>query len=291
MYRHLQSLTAFVAVGDTGAFVSAAKRLGVSPSVISHHIARLEDALGETLVHRTTRKLSLSANGQRLYDAIRGPLDDIDVALARAKINQEEVAGALRIALPAYVPDPKLEQGILDFARRYENVSLSLDYTDQVVDLVDGGYDFAIRLGDLPSSTLMRRKLGNIQHLLVATPAFLKANGAIKEPRDLSQIPAVTMSAPFDDLHLTKGNLSQSIHLDISQVQVMSIHGARAATLSGLGFGNLPETLIENDLREGRLTRILPDWSLPALTVQAVWLANSHRHKLADQLVQFLLNA
>ncbi|MEM9248175.1 MAG: LysR family transcriptional regulator [Pseudomonadota bacterium] len=289
MYRLLQSLAAFIAVGDTGAFVKAAARLGVTPSVVSHHIARLEDELGETLVHRTTRKLSLSANGQRLYDSARMAMADLDVALERARANTEDLAGALRIALPAFVPDPALEHRIMEFARRYEHVALSLDYTDDVVDLVDGSYDLAIRLGQLPSSSLRRRQLGRVTHVLVAIPALLDAHAALNGPEDLARLPAVTMSASVVELELTQGAAVATVRLERSRIQVQSIHGAKAATLSGLAFGNLPISLVAQELASGELVRLLPGWELTPLIVQAVWPANSRRHHIADRLVQFLV--
>lgn len=290
MYRHLQSLAAFVAVGDTGAFVKAAKRLGVTPSVVSHHIARLEEELGEALVHRTTRKLSLSANGQQLYDSTRRALGDIELAMERAKTNSEDVVGALRVALPAFVPDPQLEQRVMAFAQRHSNVALSLDYTDHLVDLVDGGYDLAIRLGELPSSSLIRRKLGVVSHALVATPTFLSRFPPITRPDDLQSLPAVAMGGGSFSLSMHKDGQVQSVQLDVSQIKVESIFGARTATLAGLGFGNLPLSLIESDLARGDLVQILSGWTLPSLSVQAVWSPNSHRRNLADRFVRFLLD-
>lgn len=288
MQNSIQSLIAFVAVGKTGAFVRAAEQLGVSPSVISHHIARLEDQLGEVLVHRTTRKLTLSENGKRLFEAAGAGLSQVELALDQARSRVDDVAGALRIALPAFVPDPALEARIMRFATHFQDVALTLDYSDEVVDLVDGGYDLSIRLGNLPTSSLVRRQIGTVTHLLVATPEFLLQHRMPNHPADLRTIPTITMLGTSDPLTLSNGKRAESVSLETSRIKVQNIHGALSATLAGLGFGNLPHSIVQNDLLSGRLIQILPDWTLPPLVVQAVWSGTSHRRNLARRFVDWL---
>lgn len=288
MQHSIQSLIAFVAVGKTGAFVRAAEQLGVSPSVISHHVARLEDQLGEALVHRTTRKLTLSENGKRLFEAAQVGLAQIDFALEQARSDTDEVAGALRIALPAFVPDPAIETRIMEFAKRYQNVALALDYSDEVVDLVGGGYDLSIRLGNLPSSNLIRRQIGTVTHQLVAAPEFLLQYSPPNCPADLALLPTVAMGQAVFKITLMKGSKTETVSLDTSRIKVQNILGALTATRAGLGFGNLPEALVRDDLAQGRLVLLLPDWSLPKLTVQAVWSGTSHRRELARRFVDWV---
>jgi DNA-binding transcriptional LysR family regulator len=289
MQHSVQSLIAFVAVGQTGAFVRAAKQLGVSPSVISHHIAKLEDQLGETLVHRTTRKLTLSENGKRLFEAAQAGLTQIDLALEQARSDSDEVAGALRIALPAFVPDPVIETRIMEFATRYQNVALTLDYSDDVVDLVAGGYDLSIRLGNIPTSSLIRRRIGSVTHLLVATPEILLEHGTPINPSDLTRMPTVAMSQSGDRVTLMKGDSSETVSLETSRIKIQNILGVRTATRSGLGFGNLPEALVREDVSQGRLESLLPDWHQPQLTLQAVWSGTSHRRELAHRFVEWIV--
>ncbi|MBO9477936.1 LysR family transcriptional regulator [Shimia sp. R11_0] len=288
MQRYVQSLMAFVAVGKTGAFVRAAEELGVSPSVISHHVARLEDHLGETLIHRTTRKLTLSENGKRLFESAQAGLLQVERALDQAQSEAEDVAGALRIALPAFVPDPQLETRIMAFATRYEHVALTLDYSDEIVDLVSHGYDLAIRLGDLPSSSLVRQQIGSVTHMLVATPDFLIRHQAATQPQDLAHLPIVAMGSAYDRITLHKAHHSETVQLESSRIKVQSIHGALTATCAGLGFGNLPHALVQEHLTAGRLVPILPEWSLPPLVMQAVWSGTSHRRDLSRRFVDWL---
>ena len=289
MQNSIQSLIAFVAVGRTGAFIRAAEQLGVSPSVISHHVARLEDQLGETLVHRTTRKLTLSENGKRLFEAAGAGLAQVEFALEQARSGVDDVAGALRIALPAFVPDPAIESRIMEFAAYYQNVALTLDYSDEVVDLVDGGYDLSIRLGNLPSSSLVRRQIGTVTHVLVAAPDFLMQNNTLKAPADLCQIPTITMKGASEQLCLSRGSKSATVALETSRIKVQNIHGAFSAARAGLGFASLPQALVKDDLSSGRLIQVLPEWHLPPLVVQAVWSGTSHRRDLARRFVDWLI--
>ncbi len=290
MYRYAQSLVAFVAVGQTGAFVKAAKQLGVTPSVISHHISRLEDELGETLVHRTTRKLTLSENGRQLFEAAQRGLEGIELVVERIEAGSDHIAGALRVALPAFIPDPKLEARVMEFILRYPNVALTLEYTDQVKDMVEEAFDLAIRIGTLPSSSLIRKKIGSVQHLLVATPDFVLRHGSVSNPKELERLPFVSMDRGGDVFTLSRGKDVQTITLELSQLSVQSILAAKAGTLAGVGFGNLPRSLIADELNSGQLQRLLPDWSLPEFVIQAVWPGNSRRQSLARRFVEFLGN-
>lgn len=283
-----QNLVAFVAVAETGAFARAAERLGVSPSVVSHHVARLEDALGQTLIHRSTRKLALSDNGQRLFEAARAGLLAIDQALDAVRNDGAALVGALRIAVPAFIPDPGVEARIMDFALRHPDVALTLDYSDAVTNLVDGAYDIAIRLGPLPSSALMHRKIATVTHRLVATPGFLAAHRSPRQPADLAALPTIAMGPAFDRITLTRRGQRETVALETSRLTVQNIHGALAATRAGLGFGNLPEALMGDGLATGQLVALLPEWSLPQHPVQAVWSGTSRRKRLAEAFVEWM---
>jgi DNA-binding transcriptional LysR family regulator len=288
MYRYAQSLIAFVAVGETGAFVKAAKQLGVTPSVISHHISKLEDTLGTTLIHRTTRKLTLSENGRQLFESAQQGLKGIDQAVDHIKSGADHIAGALKIALPAFVPDPALEARVMEFAQRYPHVALTLEYTDQVKDVVAEGYDLAVRIGKMPSSGLSRRTIGTVTHILVATPNFLVRHGAINSPADLRERSYISMGPMIETVTLQRNNVTDTVQLEQCQIRVQSILAAKAAAMASIGFANLPVNLVGHELSTGQLVQLLPDWKLPPLTIQAVWSGTSRRHSLTQRLLDFL---
>jgi DNA-binding transcriptional LysR family regulator len=288
MYRYAQSLVAFVAVGETGAFVKAAKRLGVTPSVVSHHVTRLEEEIGQPLVFRTTRKLTLSENGRRLFDVAQKGFGSVEAVLDQIEADADELAGALRVALPAVVPDPQIEARMMEFALRYPNVALTLDYTDQRMDLVEQGYDLAVRIGSRELPNLSHRKISEVRHVLVASPDFLLQHGAVQVPSDLEPLSFISMGSGGEVFSLTKGKTQQDIRLEVCQLKVQSILAARSAALAGVGFGNVPHSLVRDDLAKGDLVQLVPDWQLPLLAVHALWPGNSRRGSLITRLVDFL---
>lgn len=280
---------AFVAVGETGAFVKAAHKLGITPSVVSHHVARLEEELGVTLVNRTTRKLSLSDSGRQLFETAKRGLSGIESVLEEVSASSENVSGTLRVALPAFVPEPSLEAKVMAFILRYPNVRLVLDYSDDVKDLVGEGYDVSIRIGDPPSSSLVRRKVSSVTHLLVASSDCLLRFKSLEKPQDLTGVPCVCIGPKPTSITLRRGKITERVTPKVSNIRVQSIIAVKAAALAGVGFSSLPEGLISEELREGRLQRVLPDWQLPQLTIQALWSGTSNRRTLASRFVDFLV--
>lgn len=291
MYRHLQSIAALVAVVETGGFSKAAQRLGLTPSVISHHIAKLEDHLGETLIYRTTRKLSLSPSGRQLFEAASSGLASIQQAVDDIQDHREQAVGSLRLALPAFVSDPAIEARIMAFAAKHPNVSLSLNYSDNIVDMVAEEYDLSIRIGRLRETSFMQKKLSDIQHILVATPDFLKHHDDISHPQALSNLPYVAMQTAPAEITLIQEEEQCQVPLNVSQIQMQSILAARTATLAGLGIGNLPDPLVREDLASGQLVHVLPNWALPPLAMHALWPQSTKRMNLTNRLVDFLTSS
>lgn len=288
MYKHLQSIAAFVAVAETGAFNKAADKLGVRASVVSHHISKLEDYLGATLIYRTTRKISLSEHGRMLFKASHELMGNTHKTLDQIIDAQEEAIGALRVALPSFTPDPRIEAALLSFINIHPNVSISLFHSDQVADLLDEKFDLSIRVGEPPVSSFLTRKLSVAKHILVASPELLIKYGTPKSPNDLDEIPFVFMEGIGGHFTLKRGDQSVEFSIQNSQIQTNNILGARAAARSGVGIANVPLPLCEKDLSNGRLARVLPQWQLPHFTVHAVWPDTSRRSSLTMRLVKHL---
>lgn len=280
-----------MAVAETGAFNKAAAKLGINASVVSHHVSKLEDFLGSTLIYRTTRKLSLSPQGRTLYEAGRLWIDGTADALDRIRDAQEEAIGALRVTLPAFVPDPRIEDAILAFARMHPNVSLSLNYSDSVSDLLEDSFDLSIRIGNPPDSSFRRRKLIEIPHILVASPEFLAIQGTPESPGELGSLPIVYMKGSTDNLRLMRGSDVQEIQAESAQIETNSIFGAFAAAKRGLGIAGLPVALCEQSLASGKLVRVIPQWQLPKLTVQAIWPDASRRESLTKRLINHVVTS
>ncbi|GAB5487515.1 MAG: LysR family transcriptional regulator [Parasphingorhabdus sp.] len=288
MYKHLQSIAAFVAVAETGAFNKAADKLGVNASVVSHHVSKLEEYLGATLIYRTTRKLSLSEHGRRLFEISRVWMDNTNQALDVIMDAQEEAVGALRVALPAFIPDPRIEVALLHFGKLHPNVSLSLFYSDQVSDLLEDDFDLSLRIGTLSDSSFMRRKLSEVSNVLVASPELLTRCGTPETPDELEKIPFIFMKGTTEKIVLTKGGDKSQVAAENCQIETNNIYGAFAAAENGLGVAGLPLPLCEQALANGTLVRLLSRWQLPKFVLQAIWPDVSRRSSLTKRLVRHL---
>ena len=289
MYKHLQSIAAFVAVAETGAFNKAADALGVKASVVSHHVSKLEDYLGATLVYRTTRKVSLSEHGHILFDASKKWMDGTSRALDRIMDAQDEAIGALNVALPAFVPEPEVEAAIFNFIELHPHVSISLNYSDVVVDMLEDNYDLSIRIGDPADSSFIARNLATIKHLLVASPEFLIRHGTPREPDQLADIPYVSIEGIGDLLKLQRGKEQIEIQSMTCQIATNNIYGALAAAENGLGVANLPAALCKIGMEEGKLVQVLPKWQLPTFPLTAIWPDASRRNTLTKRLVDHIV--
>ncbi|MEW8623670.1 MAG: LysR family transcriptional regulator [Candidatus Thiodiazotropha endolucinida] len=288
MYKHLQSIAAFVAVAETSAFNRAAQKLGVKPSVVSHHVSRLEEHLGTTLVYRTTRKVTLTEHGRVLFEAAYKSMDATSRALDQIMDAQEEAIGALNVTLPVFVPEPEVEKAILNFMQRHPYVSISLNYSDAVADILDNQYDMSIRIGDPPDSSFIARKLSTVTHILVASPDFILRYGTPQKPDQLSELPYIAMEGLGDTLQLIHGDQRVEVHLSTCQLATNNIYGAHVAAVSGLGMVSLPLALCESSLAQGKLIRILPKWKQPSWPLIAIWPDNSRRKTLTKRLVDHI---
>ncbi len=288
MYQHLQSIAAFVAVAETGAFNKAADRLGLKPSVVSHHVSKLEDYLGATLIYRTTRKLSLSEHGRILFDASRNWMDHTGNALEQIMDAQTEAIGALNIALPTFLPDPRIEAAILNFIKIHPNVSIALNYSDHVADMLDDHIDLSIRVGSPTDSSFITRKLSVVSHVLVASPELLVRCGIPESPQQLEEMPFVAMNSFGDSIILERDGEEVEVQFRTSQLFTNSIIGALSAAENAVGFAIMPPALCEDAVAAGKLVKLLPQWAPPTWTVQAIWPDTSRRVTLTRRLVDHI---
>ncbi|MEY4696360.1 MAG: hypothetical protein RIT14_788, partial [Pseudomonadota bacterium] len=183
----LESDRMFVAVLDTGSFAAAAQRLGTSSGQASKLVSRLEASLGVRLLNRTTRALAPTEVGQAYYDRIRALLDDFDALDAQVKSRAATPQGRLRLTAPLTFGVVDLVPALNDFARLYPLIELDVSFTDRVVNLVDEGFDAAIRAGRAVDSTLIARKLCDMRTVVVASADYLRDRGRPAHPADLAQ--------------------------------------------------------------------------------------------------------
>lgn len=255
----LDDIRAFTEVVDSGSLTRAGARLGMSKSMISRRLARLEAELGATLLARTTRGMSLTEAGADFRphaERIVAELQSARDALSR----QGEVSGRLRLTAPVSFGGSHLAPLLAELAIRHPRLEISSSYSDRVVDLVGEGLDAAVRLGALSDSSLIARKIAPVRAVMVASPGYLAARGTPRTPAELVGHDAV----PHGDLawQFRKDGRSYT-HRPRGRFTADSGEAERAAVVAGLGIAMMPAFLVGAALERGELVRILEDYTIP----------------------------
>jgi DNA-binding transcriptional LysR family regulator len=282
----LTSLTAFVRVVDSGGFSAAGRRLEMSTTMVSNHVRALEERLGARLLNRTTRKVSLTEVGKAYYDRATQILADIEQADDIAGALQSTPRGTLLIYTGTHVV-PFVAPVIDQFLSRYPDVTVDLNMGERLIDVIDEGFDIAIRLTPPPDSSLIVRSLATWRHVLCCSPSYLEIHGQLQQLSGLTQHNCVRHALyPFgDEWHFVdrKGlpaNVRVSGNLITNSAEML-----RRAALDGIGVALMGGFLIHDDLEAGRLVRLSPEYRPVELTMNAVY---PHRHHLSAKVRTFI---
>ncbi|MGO4906936.1 LysR family transcriptional regulator [Pseudorhodobacter sp. W20_MBD10_FR17] len=289
MIEDYRSLAVFVAIANTGSLSAAGRRLRLSTSVVSHHLSRLEERQGVTLFFRSTRSMSLTPEGRSALDPARRMVAAGEEALDAINAGNEEPVGALHITMPAFGEQRGLHQALWAFAKRYPMVAVSLHSSDTPTDLVKDGFDLAIRLGTLRSSSLKSRRIADFKRLLVAAPDYLASRAPIVSPQDLVECDVIAVTQIPSVMTLERAGQVVSIEPANIRVEVNTVNAAKSAVLAGMGIWHVPQGEIESEVADGRLIQVLPDWSLPILGIYAVWPDSGPQKALTRRLIDFLV--
>lgn len=290
MFDELRSIAIFSKTIETGSFRGCAKVLGLSPSVVSHHIAQLEHKLGLTLLYRSTRKMSLTAEGEQLYDASKKMLEAIELGLDSILPAAEKPSGTLKVSMPSILVQSRLMEKVAQFCYELPNVKLHLNFTDKIVDLIEERFDIGIRIGSLKESGLMAKKLFTFGRKLVCSPSFFKKQGKIKKPEDLMKlrwigIEMLPLSRRF------RNSEGKSVIVNYQTKLICdSVDAAYQLAIAGAGLSSPPDFLVEKDIKEGRLMEVLPEWQMEPLSVYAIWPKNLLKNNLASRFRCSLTN-
>jgi DNA-binding transcriptional LysR family regulator len=272
----ITAMRSFRKVLEQGSFSAAARQLGLSKAAVSKQVSELESFLGATLIHRTTRRLHATDAGQAYLESIVAVLDDLESADAAVRHLQSEPSGTLRISVPTAFGC--VSAMMAELARRYPKLTVAAEATDRLVDLVEEGFDAAIRISPaLPDSTLIARCIRRIPILAVAAPSYLKAHGTPQKPEDLAKHNCFiyTISArPFEwPFRTPTGQRSVKIKGTIqTNLGNLLLEPLRA----GLGIARLPEFVISGDLEAGRLVPILTKFPADPLSLFVVFPPSRH---------------
>lgn len=291
--RILSRLAYFVAVAETGAFTRAAERMGVTKAVVSQQVARLEGDLGASLFVRTTRRVELTTAGRRLYERASLVLQDMQSAVEETVQINVSPQGVLRVVAPADYGAIMIVPAVAQFLRDYPQCSADISLSDRIVDVIAGEIDVSIRVGWLADSSLHARRIGSFEQLLVAGPTWADALHRVATPDQLSALPLIAntaLPAPFN-LAFTGPSGQEALFTGPASLAVDTTRGVHAALSAGAGMGVLPDFVADQDVADGRLVRVLPEWRLPSGGVYAVFPTGRHRPPRVSAFIHVLLTA
>lgn len=284
----------FVAVAEAGSFSGAARRLGVSSGQASKLVAKLESELGVQLLKRTTRALSLTEVGRAYHERIKALLEGFDSLDASVRSASGAPTGRLRVTAPLSFGRLRLLPLLLDFARAYPDIRLDVDLSDAVRNLVDDGYDIAIRIGSPTDSSLMARKLCDARVMLVASPDYLRRRGAPRRPEDVSDHSCI-VDANFRDQSnwrfRTPGTRRPVTAPVDAAMRFSNGEACVAAAEAGFGLALAPNFIARDGLLCGRLERLLKEWEDEDFGVYAIYPPARHLALKVRALVDFLVAA
>lgn len=272
MLDKLTSMAVFVCAAEKRSFAAAAEVFGISPTMVGKHVRFLEDKLGTKLLNRTTRQQSLTEVGQIYFGRCKQLLTDLEEADACGDEMRIKPRGTLKVHAPITFGTQRLASALKIYAQRYPDVQIDLTLSDRNIDLVEEGFEVAIRVGYLADSGLVARPLKDYQMWLCASPEYLATAGTPQTPQDIAQHNCLSY-AYWHKKNLWK--ISKDGHTETIQIKgqltINNGQALRAAAIAGLGIIMQPEVLVGDAVVNGQLVRLLPDYDLPSRPMHVVY--------------------
>ncbi|MES2580395.1 MAG: LysR family transcriptional regulator [Pseudomonadota bacterium] len=290
MLDRLLSMEIFVGVVELGSFTAAANHFKMSTPMVTKHIQELEFRLGTSLLARTTRRQHLTEVGQKYYESCKEILGSIKLAESGAEEMGSSAKGKLRVTASLWFGAISLAPVVADYLNKYKDVTIELSLTDRFVDIVDEGYDVAIRIGELADSSLIARKLSNFDVTICASPEYLNQYGTPTKPSELLNHQCLGFTnwrSSSGWKHIAKelsSKKGQTPRFESNNVQAL-----RVAALKGLGIIKMPKDLLAEDLKQGRLIEILKSAIPPTRPIHAVYPREGQSVRKLTTFVDFLL--
>lgn len=288
--KSLSDVAVFVEVVERGSFTAAAESLEMSKAAVSKAVAQLEKRLGNRLLHRTTRRLTLTEAGSALFDGAGPALEQITAAEDAVIELSGEPRGRLKVTAPIYFGATFLIPTFGQFLKRYPHVELELDLDNRIVDLVAGGFDIAIRITTLTSTSLVARKLAEVSLVTVASPAYLRTAGTPARPDDLRnhQCLLYTLDRTPNEWHFRSGD-GQAISVPAGGgLRCNNDEALKEAALQGMGIARFPALFVSDVLATGRLVTLLDDFEPLPSAICAVFPTRRNLAPKVRVFVDFL---
>lgn len=287
----IRSIQALIAVVESGSFVSAAQRLHSSKAAISRYIQDLETYLGVRLLQRSTRRLSLTEAGKSYYQRTKEILADLDHADNSIGASNSSLVGHIRINAPLTFGTRYLAPLWAEFLATYPAITLDVELNDRRVDLLEEGFDLAIRIGNLADSSLVSRRLANGYAIVCAAPEYIRQHGTPEIPEDLMEHAVISYSyLPTGDIWHFESNQTGEQRAVTVKPRMHTNNGdtIRAVVLGGQGVALQPAFMVSPDIQAGNLVSLLPEWSGPKFGIHAVYPSRKHLSLKVKTLIDYL---
>ena len=282
----------FAAVVDGGSFVQAADALAMSKPAVSRHVAELEQRLGVRLLQRTTRKLSLTEEGRLFYGRCKTVLADVEVAEEEITAKSVAVKGLVRVNVPVSFGLWELAPLWPDFMTKFPEVELDITFADRMVDLVEEGYDLAVRIARLPNSSLVSRKLASTRLVLCASPAYLKKHGKPKHPSELANHTVLSYSLLATGDQWNFNGPEGAVSVTVKPImRTNSGDTCIAAARKHKGVVLQPSFMVNSDLQSGALVELMPSYRSIEFGIFAVYPTRQYVSPKVRALIDFLAKA
>ena len=273
----LEMMRTFIAAADAGSFSAAADRVRLTNKGVSKYVAALEEALGVRLFNRSTRKLSLTEAGHRYLEGAREAVEAVDMLEASLTADQHAIRGRLKIAVSNTFGELHMGDIVRVFCALHPEVTIDLHHSDRYVDLVEEGFDLAVRIGELSDSSMIAKKAGTTEMWAVASPAFIEKHGPFDTPSDLQNAPAIRdanlRAGAFWPFGVNGGMKRIAIN---PQITVNSARTAVRLAIDGVGIAHEPTFVVAPIVADGRLVRLVPAYPSLSLDINVVFPDNRH---------------
>lgn len=283
----LDGIKTVISVVETGSFTAASERLGMSKALVSKYIGEVENNLGVRLFNRSTRRLSLTEAGKYYYERSLPLLEEYAELVDNVTREQSNPRGLLRISCPVTFGEMKLSALLPKFMQRYPDISVDMQLSDKMIDMLEAGIDVVIRIGGVDDSNLVAKQINSFPLILCASPAYIAAHGAPKNTQDIRQHDCIIDSNfrigrqwPL----ISPAGKTDSIEVN-SRISTNSPRAVKEIALAGGGIGMIPRFIVEQALKDGRLQEILPGYSSLEFGLFAIF---PHRRYLSKKVRCFI---
>jgi DNA-binding transcriptional LysR family regulator len=288
----LEAMRVFVAVVDRNGFSAAADAMDLSTAAVTRYIASLEKRLSTRLLNRTTRRVSTTSVGTAYYQRCVQLLAEIDALEDSVTSQMLQPAGLLRVNAPLSYGITRLAPLLADYRQANPQVELELSLSDRLVDIIEEGFDLAIRITRKPAPTMVARKLADARILLCAAPSYLEQHGTPATAADLGHHQCLSYSYWDGGDHWTLEGPDGETRVAVSgSLRANNGEVLREAAISGMGIIAQPDFIVDQALKDGRLVPLLPQWQFASIGVYAVYASRSHLAPKVRSFIDYLLDA